>query len=84
LRDANVVAEALTAVPAHLLVGKVLNRIALPKLDEAKQALASRRAAWEVERAWAYELWIFERGPRTPSSGGLRRRLKSSVAADAR
>jgi hypothetical protein len=42
LRDANIVAEALTAVQAHLLVGKVLDRIELPKPDEGKQALAPR------------------------------------------
>jgi hypothetical protein len=42
LRDANIIAEALTAVQANLLVREILDRIALPKPDEAKRALAPR------------------------------------------
>jgi hypothetical protein len=35
--DANVIAEALTAVQAHLLVGEILDRVALPKPDESDE-----------------------------------------------
>jgi hypothetical protein len=40
LIDTNVVARTLTAVQAHLLVGEILDRIALPKPTETSKKLA--------------------------------------------
>jgi hypothetical protein len=35
--DANLIAERLTAVQAHILVGEILDRIALPKPTETNK-----------------------------------------------
>jgi hypothetical protein len=36
--DANVIAESLTAVQAHLLIGEILDRIALPRPGESAES----------------------------------------------
>ena len=50
--DANVIAEALSAVQAHLLVGEILDRVALPKPDESDERRAGFSAAPPIGRRW--------------------------------
>ena len=52
--DANLIAEDLTTAQAHLLVGEILERIALPKplpIDDAEQP-SSDSAALPLGRRW--------------------------------
>jgi hypothetical protein len=52
--DANLIAEDLTTAQAHLLVGEILGRIALPKplpIDDAEQP-SSDSAALPLGRRW--------------------------------
>ena len=53
--DANLIAEDLTTAQAHLLVGEILGRIALPKplpSDDAEQQPSSDSAALRLGRRW--------------------------------
>ena len=53
--DANLIAEDLTTAQAHLLVGKILERIALPRplpIDDADQQPSSDSAARPLGRRW--------------------------------
>jgi hypothetical protein len=54
--DANLIAEDLTTAQAHLLVGEILERIALPKplpSDDAEQP-SSDSAALPLGRRWTH------------------------------
>jgi hypothetical protein len=43
--DKNLIAEGLTAVQAHILVGEILDRVALPKPTETGGTASSRGEA---------------------------------------
>ena len=62
--NANSIAEGLTAVQAHVLVGEILERIAVPKAPDEPQATAYEAAAT----------------PRRRSGGGGLARLMSAWA----
>ena len=49
--DANSIAEGLTAVQAHVLVGEILERIAVPKSPSEAQAAASEVVAPPLRRS---------------------------------
>ena len=50
--DASSIAEGLTAVQAHVLVGEILERIALPK-SPGEHAAASASEAASTPRRWS-------------------------------
>lgn len=49
--DANSIAEGLTAVQAHVLVGEILERIAVPKSPGERQAAVSEASAPPLRRS---------------------------------